>query len=294
MQIRALRTLVAIDRLGAFSTAAEDVSLTLSAVSMQMKGLEAALGCALFDRAFRPPRLTPVGRQVAAAAARVLEAEAALLEAAQGGGLLNGEYRIGFVLTASVRVLPGFLARASEAAPKARFRVETGLSEDLIARVGAGALDAAVVTLVDPLPRAYGVVRLAHEEIVFAVPQGRADAPLATCMAELAFLHFMPETGIGRVIARHLSEAGLVPAHVVELDGIEATVECVRAGVGFTALPQPDLLRYGGGALALRRADPPLGRDLALVTRSDGATGLRRAELAALMAAPGPGRDAAG
>jgi DNA-binding transcriptional LysR family regulator len=249
-----------------------------------MKALEAELGRPLFDRSVRPPRLTPLGRRVAEAARGVVEADAALRALVRAGdGALAGDYRIGFVLTASVRLLPGFLARAAGAAPAARFRVETGLSERLARRVLSGALDAAVITLTDRAPRGLGVSVLAREEIVFALPPDAEGAGIGDAMARLPFLHFMPETGIGRLIARHLAARDLAPARQIELDGIEATVECVRAGVGFTALPRPDLERYGGGALTLLPARPPIMRALALVARAGAPADAERDRLAALM-----------
>ena len=86
--------------------------MTLSAVSTQIKTLEEELGVLLFDRAHRPPRLTPQGHAVCARAEDVLERETALVAECQTGGALAGRFRIGFVATASIRLLPDFLAHA--------------------------------------------------------------------------------------------------------------------------------------------------------------------------------------
>lgn len=290
MTPRSLATLVAIDRLGSFAKAAGARGLTLSAVSMQMKALEEELGQALFDRRVRPPRLTPIGRRIAEEARGLLAAEDRLRRVADTGSALAGDFEIGFVLTASVRVLPGFLARAGSAAPEARFRVGTGLSEDLTARVLSGQLDAAVVTRVGPGDPDLGVTRIATEEIAFAYPPGHA-ADLAEAMAALPFLQFMPETGIGRLIAERLADDGLRPRRQIVLDGIEATVACVRQGIGFSALPVPDLERYGAGEIAIRPLVPPLTRELALVTRAGGAADARRADLALLMTGEDPAEN---
>ena len=64
MQTRSLRSLIKISQTGSFLRAAEQLHVTLSALSMQMKTLEAELGVGLFDRTVRPPRLTPMGRAV--------------------------------------------------------------------------------------------------------------------------------------------------------------------------------------------------------------------------------------
>ena len=50
MQTRHLKTLVQIARVGSFATAASQLNMTLSTLSMQMKTLEEELNASLFDR----------------------------------------------------------------------------------------------------------------------------------------------------------------------------------------------------------------------------------------------------
>lgn len=58
-----LRAFEAAARLRSFSLAARELSLTPSAISHQVKDLEASLGCALFVRSPRKVELTPDGRR---------------------------------------------------------------------------------------------------------------------------------------------------------------------------------------------------------------------------------------
>lgn len=62
LPLSALRAFEAAARTGSFRTAAEDLSLTPSAVSHAIRGLEQTLGAALFLREGRSVRLTGVGR----------------------------------------------------------------------------------------------------------------------------------------------------------------------------------------------------------------------------------------
>src|SRR6056297_560369 len=135
MQTRALRTLVKIAAAGSFVHSAEQLGITLSALSMQMKALEAELGVALFDRTHRPPRLTPVGASVVAEARVLLAREDKLVELCRPSEGLVGHFKLGFVTTAAVRLLPDFLKTAHRAAPLASFAVETGLSAVLQEKV---------------------------------------------------------------------------------------------------------------------------------------------------------------
>ena len=57
--LNALRAFEAVARTGSFRAAAEDLCVTQSAISHQIKHLEDWLGVSLFDRSGRTPRLLP-------------------------------------------------------------------------------------------------------------------------------------------------------------------------------------------------------------------------------------------
>ncbi len=277
---RNLNTLTTIARTGSFQRAAIKLNMTLSAVSMQMKTLESTLDVQLFDRSTRPPQLTPLGRQVELGAREVLAAEARMLNLCVAEGTLRGLYQIGFVPTASVRIAPGMLSAARRRFPSARFEMTTGLSDDLTHRVEAGELDAAVVTEQGNLD---DKIVLAEEEIVWALPLSHAKAPIDECLTTLPFIQFTPGTGIGRLIDAHLTKTDQTPRDAILLDSVEAVMECVRAGLGFTALPLPDVERYHLTSVAKRSlSQPPLKRQLVLISHSRLKAGDQIAALASL------------
>jgi LysR family transcriptional regulator, glycine cleavage system transcriptional activator len=68
----ALAAFDSVARLGSFSVAAEELSLTQGAISRQVSGLEEQLGVMLFDRTSRGVMLTPAGADFAKAIAGAL------------------------------------------------------------------------------------------------------------------------------------------------------------------------------------------------------------------------------
>ena len=72
IELRHLRTLVALRDTGSLVEAAERVFLTQSALSHQLKDLELRLGCALFIRKTRPVRFTSAGQRLLRLADEVL------------------------------------------------------------------------------------------------------------------------------------------------------------------------------------------------------------------------------
>lgn len=283
MQTRSLKTLVKISKVGSFVQAADQLGMTLSALSMQMKALEAELGVALFDRTVRPPRLTPVGHSVVDEAIPLLRHEDNLLDMCRPGDELVGRFKLGFVTTAAVRVLPHVLKAAQTLAPRATFEVETGLSAGLQDKVLNGQIDMAVVTDADGLPGQLSTRLLRREPFVFAAHKGLLEDGLAGLLRNQTFFHFMPDTGIGKLIAHAMvDQARPHDANTIVLDNLEAIMECVAAGLGFTLLPVPDVDRYLTTDIEKLAAPSSLRRNLVLATLRNGTLARREAEIAAL------------
>lgn len=250
MQTRALKTLTKIAQIGSFVQTADHLHMTLSAVSMQMKSLEVELGITLFDRSFRPPQLTPIGRSIASHAITLLNAEEKLVEVCNPGHHIVGQFRIGFVTTASVRLLPEFLKNTEIHAPKAKFSLETGLSESLEIKVLSGQLDAAIVTASKEFVPNLQYDVLYDEPLAFALPLAKRTHSFDALIAGTTFLQFMPNTGIGKLIANQMLKIrsdGEKPTII--LNNVETIVECVKKGIGFTLLPRPDIERYADASV---------------------------------------------
>ncbi len=295
MQTRSLQTLIRIARVGSFAKAAEQLNMTLSALSMQMKSLETELGVTLFDRTVRPPRLTPIGRSVVDAAVPLLHREDALLQLCQPGDRLVGQFHIGFITTAAVRLLPGFLQRAKRDAPDATFEFETGLSRDLQTKVKQGQLDAAILTDADGLPDGLVQSMLYAEPFVFAAHNSLLHEGLAGLLLNRPFFHFMPDTGIGKVIAQEMrGHPRPATAETIVLDNLEAIMECVSTGLGFTLLPAPDVDRYRADDVRTIPLPTAAHRKLVLATPRDGALARHTPALLALLGAAKDPRKGSG
>jgi len=283
MQTRSLKTLVRVSKVGSFAKTAEQLNMTLSALSMQMKALEAELGVDLFDRSVRPPRLTPVGRAIVEEAIPLLKREESLLEICRPTDVLIGRIRIGFVTTAAVRLLPDFLKNAKQKAPQASFDFETGLSKALQDKVVNGQLDAAIVTDAEGVPDTLAELVLREEPFVFAAHESLLEDGLTGLLNRHPFFHFMPDTGIGKLIAgemlKHERPKG---SETIVLDNLEAIMECVSAGLGFTLLPAPDVIRYRSAEVKSIRSPQASARKLVLATVRGGALAGRETSLAAL------------
>ena len=288
MNLRRLRTMVAIAEAPSFTAAGAALGLSHGAVSLHVKELEAELGVALVDRARRPPVLTDRGAALVEHARRMLAIadEIAGLGAAEA---LVGTLAVGIVPSAMAGLAPPALAALRAAHPRLRLRIRAGLSADLALMVRSGELDAALTTAPEaaiPGLRAREAAREPLEAIAPAAAQG-GDA--RALLQGRPFIWFSRRTWAGQMIERRIEEMGLSVDAAMEVDSLEAVEALVRHGLGVSVAPR----RAGVGRAGIAAAplgDPPLWRALALLERPRNP----RARLAdALLAAVRAARQAA-
>jgi DNA-binding transcriptional LysR family regulator len=159
LELELLRTFVAVADCGGFHRAAEQLHLTQSTVSQQIKRLEFETRRPLFRRTTRTVALTDDGEMLLDDARRLLQLEEAArrrLNAPQ----LSGMVRLGAVEEVASGSLPPALGRFAKLHPNVKLEVQIGVSSELIGQLDAGRLD--VVLAKRPLGTSRG--RLAWRE----------------------------------------------------------------------------------------------------------------------------------
>ncbi len=272
MNLAALRTLVEVAQVGSFAMAADRLGLTLSAVSTQLKNLELELDVALFDRSFRPPRMTPECHRILSHARTILGEIQEIRAVGEPRGTLKGSYRIGFIPTAMVRLMPRFLIESSCRYPEAKFVIESGLTAELVQRVIQGELDLALLTEMPIQADALFFQALFDEPFVLAVPRRAKRWELERCAKDLIHVRLSrPASGIHQLVAKRLRELGIICDTTQLVDSVEAALECVNAGIGFSILPEPDVHRYATTAVARNVPELNFIRRIGLAVRDDSA-----------------------
>jgi DNA-binding transcriptional LysR family regulator len=113
-EVRQLRALLAVVEAGTFTGAADLLGTSQASVSRTVAALERTLGARVLHRTTREVALTPLGRQVAGHARRVLEEVAAIRRAADPAG---AELRVGSAWSALGRHTTAVQRRWSAAHP---------------------------------------------------------------------------------------------------------------------------------------------------------------------------------
>src|SRR6476619_7327178 len=143
MKIEMFQTLEAVLRGGSLAAAASEMNLTASAVSMQMKQIEAYLGQPLFDRSGHAIRPTPLAHEVAAAMRQGLQHLQSLRR--RSVVAIEGVVRLGIIESMMPTLLPGTVSELRARYPRLELRPTRGRSIGLTDAVKSGELDGAVV-----------------------------------------------------------------------------------------------------------------------------------------------------
>lgn len=236
MDTRQLETFLAIIQRGGFAAAAKEVNLSASAVSQQISALEADLGTALFDRSRRPPALTTKGREVQAAARSILRIVADTKAAIEGEDV-GGTLALGALRTCGTHILPNALAQLNQSYPDLRFRMAIGQSEDLMADVISGQLDAALVADNVAVPPGLQWTLVFTEPLVVLKPSSVPENSLEDLVRDQPFIRYGIRVPLARQIDTEIARLGLTVRQIVSVNTMSAVVGCVQAGLGFAIVP---------------------------------------------------------
>ena len=264
--LRQLSYLLAIERTGSFSRAAESVHVTQPALSMQIKELEAELGLQLVERRPREARLTRAGRMVVARAERI-EAELRALQAEVRTG--RGQVNLGVIPTIAPYLLPRTLPQLR--AQTDGLRLREARTETLLSELASGRLDAAIIAT--PAPECYEEILFDDCFLLAGTPalldQNRGLAPNALDPGELLLLEE------GHCLAdQALALCGLTrAAQTVDLGASSLSTLCALVGQGMGLTLMPEIAasvetQAAPGIALLRFAEQP-HRTLRLVRRRD-------------------------
>jgi DNA-binding transcriptional LysR family regulator len=270
--IRLLRTFAAVASEGSFAAAAARVALTQAAVGQQMRTLEADLRRPLFERQGKAVVLNEAGRALVPQVRRLLALYEQMLAPARGADAMAGTVHLGAVVSAVRPLIQATLAlKARHAALD--LHVSAAKSIELIERVEAGGLDAAIAVREPGTRPALAWTALYAEPMVLLVPRRLEDTNVRTILQRQPFIRFDPSQHTGRLVERTLKRLRVKPQEFLELNALESIVDLVRSGLGVAVVPLLRGARWSQDA-KLRVMEIPQAeeRKIAVVQRRDSAT----------------------
>lgn len=274
---RQLEYLLAVAEFRNFRRAADSVHVSQPTLSQQLRALEARLGTTLVERSENPVDLTPIGREIAARAQKILLGVKDLEALAKRArDTIGGTIRFGITPTLGPYLMPDIVAQLHRQYPDLRLYIREGIPDDQARELARGELD----MLLSPLPvtgSGFHIEPLFREPLHIVAPP---DHPIAQKIAVTR--EDIAGIGILSMDRRHhthrqfrtiCTDVGAELLEDYEGTSLDSLRQMCGSGLGFAILPELYLRSEVGGddmVTRLRPSDWSATRSIAAIWR-DGA-----------------------
>ncbi|MDX2164632.1 MAG: LysR substrate-binding domain-containing protein [Gammaproteobacteria bacterium] len=278
MNIRDLKYLVAVVESEHFGQAAEQCCVSQPTLSMQLKKLEDELGVQLFERNNKCVMTTPIGKQLAEQAKRILgEINTLKNIASNSKDPCSGDFHLGIIPTMGPYLLPQLLSALKKHLTKLNLIVFENKTENILKELHSGLLDAVILAL--PVEKE-GLVchELFREEFILALPKDH----LLTKKNKVNLSDIRHEELLLLEDGHCLREQIMDACHMLssqEKTGFKATSletlkHLVASGLGVTLLPEMMVeksAKNSGQVVFKHFAKPAPSRKVAILWRKNSA-----------------------
>lgn len=248
MELKQLRSFLAIAERLSFVRASESLHLSQPALTAQIQNLEAELGVQLFTRNRRTVKLTDTGSIFVTEARATLDrAQSAVDRVRKTARGEIGTINIGFVSSAALEIVPRIVADFRALHPGVRLNLINLRTVNQVSGLLDESMDVGFLRL--PIAHPQLMITVIHRE-PFAVILPK-DHRLATAKRfSLASLRDEPFVAYGRqwapgffdAIMRMCARAGFSPRIVQETGEMYTTISLVAVGVGVAIVPRSVVL----------------------------------------------------
>ena len=252
MELRQLRYFVRVVELGSMGRAAADLGVVTSALSQQISRLEGELATRLLQRTSAGVVPTDAGLAFLHQAQLALRHAQDAVHAAQQARL-SGHASVGLAPSTSGILGVPFIEAMQARYPGVRLRLVESLSGNLASMLNARQLDIAVL-FETSAARRWSTLPLLDERLFVMGLPSLVGMPTArrVRLGQLADLPLILPSGSHglRAIAEEIfNRSRYQPRIVLEVDGLAALMDAVRAGVGATLQPGAAMARVPEGLL---------------------------------------------
>ncbi|WP_169748353.1 LysR family transcriptional regulator [Xenophilus azovorans] len=272
--VQQLRAFVAIYRTGKIATAAAELSLTQSAVSVLLRQLESRLGTRLFDRAARALHRTQAADELIARADHVLSELAGMTQdMRQLSQAQRGLIRVAVTPVIAQALIPPVLERFQQAHPQVRVVLQDAGPEMFLANLLSGRADFGIGIADESHPELDSRIIMNDQLYLLCAPSSALASsrdPLPwRALGEEPMVLLRPGYGLRRKIDQAGARAGvqLIVAHEVTL--YTTAIALTARGLGSTMVPAStakELVRVHG-LVARKLTSPVVRRPISVITR---------------------------
>ncbi|CAK2149881.1 MULTISPECIES: LysR substrate-binding domain-containing protein [Vibrio] len=263
IELKHLRTLTTLRDSGSLTATATSLHLTQSALSHQLKDLEARIGGQLFLRKTRPVKFTSEGEILLKLAdeiqPRIAKAENELASLKED---VNGRLHMAIECHSCFQWLMPALKEYQVAWPSVTLDFSSGFGFEPLPALMAGELDLVITSDIQPRSEVHYEPLFDFEmRLITAINSPLADKPSIDPqdLSDLTMLSYPVQKQRLDVVKHFLQPAGIEPKKWKQADNTLMLVQMVSAGLGVAALPNWAISEFSRQGLI---ASKPLGKGL--------------------------------
>lgn len=265
MTLTQLEIFSLVAELQGFTSAANRLGISQSAVSHAIKSLEQELGVELIRRHQSQVELSDIGQQLLLRTRAMLGlANTLQQEAADARGMKRGTLRIGsFGPTSSIRLLPRILRRFRELHPGIEVHVDEGPDRQVMQWLEERRVDVAFVVM--PEER-FDTFALIEDQLVALLPSGHplGAQPNVSLKALCGEPFILTQAGSSELVSRLFVGAGLQPDVRYRCSQLLSTLDTVRRGDGVTIVAELSLPESVARDYLIKPLKPAVKRQVGL------------------------------
>ncbi|MEZ9412457.1 transcriptional regulator [Vibrio lentus] len=263
IELKHLRTLTTLRDSGSLTATATSLHLTQSALSHQLKDLEARIGGQLFLRKTRPVKFTSEGEILLKLAdeiqPRIAKSENELASLKED---VNGRLHMAIECHSCFQWLMPALKEYQVAWPSVTLDFSSGFGFEPLPALMAGELDLVITSDIQPRSEVHYEPLFDFEmRLITAINSPLAEKPsiVPQDLSDITMLSYPVQKQRLDVVKHFLQPAGVEPKKWKQADNTLMLVQMVSAGLGVAALPNWAISEFSRQGLI---ASKPLGNGL--------------------------------
>ena len=241
MHIQNFKTFCDLVETKSFSKAARLNEVTQSAVSQQLKAMEAHYDMLIIDRNQKKFRLTPQGTALYSTFKEILDLYEKLnCEIQEMRNIVSGTIQISTVNSIGLHELPPYLKSFIKQFPSVNARVEYRRANLVYEGVLHGNADLGLVAFPPP-HKDLTIIPFANDELIIVMsPEHRLTKKRSISMNDLSgveFVAFERDIPTRKATDEILAKAGVEVQVVMEFDNVETVKRAIEINAGIAILP---------------------------------------------------------
>lgn len=263
MEINQLKYFLAVIKYNHFTNAADELCLSQSSLSKQIKSLEEEFGVKLFDRSTRSICLTPFGKEFARFSSRILkEYNEINIKIKEYKALEGGSLRIGALSNMNQYGITSLIALFQKSYPNIRIEIKQKKAKELLNLFKEKEIDVAFFTSNSVIDDEFNVYPIVEDKLILITDiNSRFSKNEKITFSEIyseKYIFFESTFEMYELCINACNKAGFNPNIIHKCSQVDTIIELVAEGIGVSLLTNKAVNYYNNPRIKIINFKNPI------------------------------------